>query len=210
MISIILADDHDVVRAGLQAILSPHPDLRIVAEAEDGDGLLAAMREHRPDVVIMDVSMPGPGPFELVDRIVRAGAAAVVLSMRPAEQVGVRLLKAGVAAYLEKSESVDHLVPAIRRAAEGGVYVPPAVGAHMAQLLGAGQSVEEEPHERLSRREFQVLVRLARGLSVKRTAVDLSLSPKTVSTYRARLLEKLGVDSTAELIRYAIERGLVD
>lgn len=208
MIKLLLADDHPVVREGLRRVVADSPDMVVVGEAATSDQLLAQVDPLGPDVVLLDISMPGPGLF-LVLRALRDRRPAIrtlVLSVHPEGQYAVRALKAGAAGYLTKDQAPHELLVAIRRVHGGGRYVSPALEDQLAHGRQAG--VESAPHEQLSDREFEVLRLLGAGSRVGDIAARLSLSPKTVSTYRARILAKLKVKSTAALIRYAVEQDV--
>ena len=209
MIRIVLADDHALVREGLRRILEDHPDLQVVAEAETGEEVLRAVAAAPVDVLVLDISMPGPGVFELLARLGEdhRSVRTVVLTMHPEDQYAVRVLRAGAAGYLSKERSSDLLVEAIRTAHRGKVFVSPSLGDTLARHV-AGRS-ERPLHESLSDRELDVLVRLAQGQSTQSIAADLSLSRKTVSTYHSRIRRKLHVQADAELVRFALEQGLI-
>ncbi len=208
MIRIVIADDHALVREGLRRIIEHHSDLEVSAEAESHDDLFLALGKHEVDVVLMDVSMPGVGFIESLDRV-RAGwprIRVLVVSMHPEEQWAIRAFRSGAAGYLTKRHSAEELAEAIRRVHAGGRYVTAALADVLAAQLVSGS--EGSAHDALSKREFEVLCRLGSGRMVKRIAADLGLSPKTVSTYRSRILEKLALGSTAEIIRYVVEHDL--
>jgi two-component system invasion response regulator UvrY len=208
MIHILVADDHAVIREGLRRILEEHADLKVVAEAGTGDELMAALTVSSVDVLVLDISMPGPGVFALLERL-RAEhprLRCVVLTVHPADQYAVRVLRAGAAGFLTKEQSPDLLVDAIRKAYQGGVYVSPSLAEHLAANVASRHA--GEPHEGLSDRELEVLVRIAGGQSIKAISADLSLSPKTVSTYHSRIRKKLALRSDAELTRYVLEHHL--
>lgn len=208
-IRVILADDHAVVRAGLARLLEEQPDIRVVGEAADGDATLRLAREVPADVLLLDVRMPGPGFLETL-RHVRARAPALrvlVLSVQPEDHFAVRALRAGAAGYLSKERSSEELVQAVRRVHGGQRYLTSAVAERLADHLGADGV--RPPHEDLSDREHEIFVRIAMGEAVSDIAADLSLSPKTVSTYRARVLSKLGLKTNADLARYAVEHDLL-
>jgi two-component system invasion response regulator UvrY len=209
VIRVILADDHAVVREGLRRILEEHADLHVVAEAGTGDDTMRALVESPADVVVLDISMPGPGVFSLLARIEaeHAKVRCVVLTVHPEEQYAVRVLRAGAAGYLSKERSPDLLVEAIRKAHSGGVYVSPSLAEKLAARLARPDAGER--HETLSAREFEVLVRIAGGQSIKAIAAELSLSRKTVSTYHTRIRKKLHLQTDAELVRYALEYHLI-
>jgi two-component system invasion response regulator UvrY len=210
VIRVVLADDHALVREGLRRILEEHADLRVVAEVGTGDEVLRAVAASPVDVVVLDISMPGPGVFELLKRLgeTHRTVRTVVLTMHPEDQYAVRVLRAGAAGYLSKERSSGLLVEAIRKAYRGEVFVSPSLADTLAaQVVGRGR---RPTHQLLSDRELDVLVRLAKGQTVKAIAADLSLNRKTVSTYHSRIRRKLHLQSDADLIRYALEHGLAD
>jgi DNA-binding NarL/FixJ family response regulator len=207
VIRVVLADDHKMVRAGLRRLLSDFPDLAVVDEVTTGDQLLERVGRQDVDVAVADVSMPGPGIIELI-RGMRAAAPRVrviVLSMHPEEQYAVRVLRAGASGYLNKEEPGEQLAEAIRNAHAGRRYVSAALAQTLAASLDRERTASVED---LSDRELEVLRLMGAGKSGKQIAALLRVSPKTVSTYRARLLEKLNLHTTADLIRFALERGL--
>ena len=205
---ILVADDHDLVRQGIHRMVEQHRDLEVAAEASDGDQLLECLRTGRVDVVVMDISMPGPGFLKTL-RTVKANwptLPVLVVSMHPEEEWAVQALRAGASGYLSKRHSATELVAAIRQVHGGGLFVTQELAEGLAARLV--RSTEGPAHGSLSRREFEVLCLLGEGLMVKRVAARLGLSPRTVSTYRARILEKLGLRTTADIIRYVAEHGL--
>jgi two-component system invasion response regulator UvrY len=210
MIKVFVADDHAVVRRGVLQILEEAPDMVSVGEASTGRGVLRAMRKHACDVLVLDISMPDGGGLEVLKQLqtLKPHLRVLILSMYPEKQYALRALKAGAAGYLTKESAPDELITAIRQVAEGGRYITQSLAEKLAAELKS--DVEKEPHETLSDREYQVMTLLAAGKSATEIAAELSLSIKTVSTYRARVLEKLRLSSTAEIIRFAIERGLVE
>lgn len=208
MIRVLLADDHAVVRAGLRRVLEEHADLLVVAEAGTGDEVVRALGESPSDVVVLDISMPGPGVFSLLARLKaeHPRVRCVVLTMHLESQYAVRVLQAGAAGFLSKEQSPEFLVEAIRKAHAGGVYVSPSLAEQLASRVGNPPA--REPHETLSNRELEVLVRIGRGQSIKAIAADLAISPKTVSTFHSRIRKKLALQSDAELTRYVLEHRL--
>jgi DNA-binding NarL/FixJ family response regulator len=210
MIRVLIADDHAVVREGLKQIINEAPELTVAGEAADGAEALDKSRSLDCDVLVLDISMPGLTGLDIVKevRAARPELPVLILSMHPEEQFAVRLLKAGAAGYLSKESAPDELVNAIRKVVNGGKYVSSELAEKLAFDLEAGSS--KLPHESLSDREFQVLRMLASGKTVKEIAEQLSLSVKTVSTYRTRLLGKMNLKTNAELIHYAIRHHLVD
>ena len=204
MIRILVADDHKIMRDGLKRILATTPDMQVAGEAATGDETLALVRANDYDVVMVDMSMPGLAGMDLIKRlkIEKPQLRLLVLSMHGEQQYAARALKAGAAGYLNKDSAGEQLVSAIRKIAAGGVYITEAAAATL--LQGGGT-----PHESLSDREFEVLRLLVEGLGPTEIAERLHLSVKTVSTHKTRILEKLKLRSTAELVRYAIEHRLL-
>ena len=207
MIRVLLADDHGLVREGLRAILAKGADIEVAAEAANGDEVLALARKEEFDVALLDLSMPGLSGIALIKRlkIERPKLRILVLSMHGEAQYAARALKAGASGYLTKDSAASQLLGAIRKIAAGGVQISEAAAA---QLIGTAQ--DESPHEKLSDREYEVLRRIVAGGTVTDIADALNLSVKTISTHKARILQKLRVGGTAELVRYAIEHGLAD
>lgn len=209
MIQLMIADDHPVVREGLKRIVAEQDDMTVVAEATSGDEVLEKIRDQQVQLLLLDIAMPGPGFLETLKRVkaVRADMPVLVLSVHPEEQYARRALKAGASGYLTKDHSPEELAGAIRKVAGGGRYI----SSSLAEKLAFDLEGKDEPlHRSLSDREFQFLVKLASGSSLKEIAEELTISPKTVSTYRARVLEKMNFRTNAELIRYALDHDLVD
>ncbi|HSC97980.1 MAG TPA: response regulator transcription factor [Casimicrobiaceae bacterium] len=209
MIRVLIADDHPVVRAGLRRIAEEDKDIIVTAEASNGEEALTAMRSAIVDIVLLDISMPGVPFIDTLKRLREdhPTVRVLVLSAHPEDQWAVRALRAGASGYLTKDHSPDQLVEALRRVFRGGRYVSPTLAEQLASRLGS--EFAGAPHEILSDREFDVLRGLGAGHTVKDVASDLGLSPKTVSTYRTRLMEKLAVSSNADLVRYASQHGLI-
>jgi two-component system invasion response regulator UvrY len=209
VIRVLLADDHAVVREGIRRLLEERTGLAIVAEAATVPELLAELRRTPTDVLLLDIAMPGPGIVETLREVkgIQPRARSLVLTAQPEAEYAVRVIRAGAAGYLTKDRSLEQLVEAIRRVYRGAMYVSPTLGEALAARLG---TIEREPgHEVLSDREFEVLKGLAGGEPVKAIAARMAVSPKTVTTYRTRLLQKLNLHSNAELVRYAVEHGLL-
>lgn len=204
MIRLVIADDHPLIRAGFRQLASGDATIEVVGEAADAAGLLKVLATTRADVAAVDVGMPGPGFQTLIQRI-RTDFPAVgvlVVSMYPEGQVALRALQAGAVGYVTKTHAEAELLAAVRKVACGGRYVTPSLAEWLAERLANGLDEVEE----LSDRERDVLRLLAEGKSHKEIASILAISAKTISTYRARLLTKLGVRTTAELIRYALQQ----
>jgi DNA-binding NarL/FixJ family response regulator len=210
MIRVLIADDHAIVREGLKQILSDIPDMMVVDEAVDGEEALRKARTETWDVLVLDLAMPGRSGFDILKHLKyeRPQQAVLVLSMHAEEMYAVRVLKAGASGYLTKESTPHELVKAIRKVLSGGKYVSAGLAETLALRLDS--STEFPLHDTLSDREFQVLRMMASGKTTTEVAGELSLSVKTVSTYRARILEKLKLKNSAEAIRYAVDHQLVD
>jgi two-component system invasion response regulator UvrY len=210
MIKILIADDHPVVRKGLREIIEETSDMEVADEASNGQEVLAKVFKRDFDVVLLDISMPGRSGLDILKELKSQlpKLAVLVLSIHPEEQYAVRVLKAGASGYLTKKSAPEELVTALRKVSAGGKYVSPSLAEKLASALETG--IEKPPHEALSAREYEVMRKIALGKTVTEIAKELFLSPKTISTYRSRILEKIGIKNNAELIRYAIKNRLVD
>jgi len=210
MTRVVIADDHVLVRRGLAELLHEMDDMQVAGEAGSGDDLLRIVRDERVDVVVMDMNMPGPSGLDLVKSL-RAEfpkLPILVLSAHPEDQYAVRVVRAGAMGYLTKESAEQDLVDAVRRVSSGKRYLTQTLAASLLDALDVDP--DEDPHAALSDREYQVLRLIASGITVGGIAERLSLSVKTVSTYRSRLLQKMGMSNNAEITRYALENGLVD
>lgn len=209
MIRVLLADDHDIVRKGIRSLLQEEPDIHIVAEAATAREALSTAGREPLDLVLLDISLPDRNGLDVLRELktLQPQLGVLVLSIHPEEQYALPCLKAGANGYLCKDSSPSELVSAIRKVASGERYITPSVAERLADLIG--RQSEYPPHLRLSARELSVMLLIAAGKSVKEAANELGLSVKTVSTYRARVLEKMGMRSNADLIRYAVRGGLV-
>jgi DNA-binding NarL/FixJ family response regulator len=208
MIRVVIADDHTIVREGLKQLLGAADDLEVVGEAQDGFEALKIVREREFDVLLVDLSMPGKGGMELIKQVraEKPKLRILVLSMHAEHQYAVRAIKAGASGYLTKDSASKELVSALRKVAAGGATISAEVAEQLAR--SAMPSAEGPPHASLSDREFQVFEALVAGTSVSDIATTLNLSVKTVSTHKARILEKMGLANQAELVRYAIRHRL--
>jgi DNA-binding NarL/FixJ family response regulator len=205
---VLIADDHAVVRRGLKQILLDEFGALEVGEAADAHETLRLAHARDWDLVVLDISMPGRNGLEVLKELkqTRPRLPVLILTTYPEEQYAVRVLRAGAAGYMTKEGAPEHLVEAVRRVTAGGRYITPTLADLLVTNLAAA---DRPPHEALSDREFQVLRLIASGKTVGQIADALSLSPNTVSTYRARILEKTGMKTNAELTHYAISNGLV-
>jgi DNA-binding NarL/FixJ family response regulator len=209
MTRIVLCDDHALIRRGIRDTLTEQPDLEVVGEAGDYGELRALLRGTPCDVLVLDISLPGRSGLDVLHALKEEGSAIKVLivSMYPEDQYALRTLRAGAYGYVNKGGDAAQIVAAVRTVAQGRKYVTP----EMAQMLveNLTQPVSELAHEKLSDRELQTLVLIASGKRLSDIAEELTLSPKTVSVYRARVLEKLGLTNNSELTVYAIRNGIV-
>ncbi|TAN48694.1 MAG: response regulator transcription factor [Methylococcaceae bacterium] len=209
MIRLLIADDHAIVREGLKQLFALCDDFVVAGEAANGGQVLDAIHGGDLDMVLLDMTMSGVSGIDLISRI-RAHhprLPVLVLSMHNEPQIAKRALKAGASGYLTKDSDPETLVSAIRRVAAGGRYIEPALAEQM--VFEAGANSLETPHERLSDREFQILRLLAQGHSVNEIADMLAISNRTVSTHKTRLMQKIGVDNNAKLVRYALTHALL-
>jgi two-component system, NarL family, invasion response regulator UvrY len=209
-VRILIVDDHFVVRQGLKLVLSEHFSKAKFGEAADGNEALEAVWSQEWDIVLLDISMPGRGGLEALKDIKHSKPKlpVIVLSMHPEDQFSIRMLKLGASAYIRKDSAGHELVNAVSAALEGRRYITPSLAEKLALHLTYEQ--DGQLHEALSDREYQVMCLLASGKTVKEIGNDLSLSVKTISTYRTRILEKLNLKNNSQIMRYAVQRGLVD
>lgn len=210
MLRIFIADDHPIVRQGLKQMITETQDMVVANEASNGQELLNKIKEGDYDVVVLDITMPGRDGVDVLRELKneRPRLPVLMLSIHPEEQYALRALKAGASGYLTKESAPDELVAAIRKVSRGGKYVSPALAEKLAFELETGR--DQAPHEALSNREYQVMCMIASGKTVMEIAQELSLSEKTISTYRTRILEKMIMKNNAQLTHYAIKNQLVD
>lgn len=209
MIRIAICDDHQIVRAGFRQILADIPDMQVVAEAATGRDALNIARQKICDVMLLDIAMPDQNGVDAL-RAIKQGQPdlpILILSGYPVEQYAVNLLRAGASGYLNKECDPEELLKAIRIAVSGRRYVTHEVGELLAQ--GFDKETDAAPHTELSDREFQIFLHLAEGKTVSNIAEELSLSVKTISTYRTRVMEKMSLSSNSELTYYALKKGLL-
>lgn len=211
MIRILIADDHDILRAGLKHILQDSGDIVVAGEASDGYQVLTQLRAEKWDAIVLDLSMPGKSGIELIKQIKGEfpRLPILILSMHKEDLYAVRALKAGASGYLCKDSAETLLVQAIRKVAGGGLFIDQAVAEKLAVEMLTG-TTNGAPHSRLTDREYQIFLLVAKGHGVTDISRQLNLSVKTVSTHKTRILEKMGLANSAELIHYAIRHKLVD
>ncbi len=209
MIQVILCDDHALIRRGIRDTLSDAPDIEVVGEASDYPELRTLMRTQGCDVLVLDINMPGRSGLDVLHALKEEGSQVRVLivSMYPEDQYAIRALRAGAHGYVNKSGDPQSLVLAVRTVSQGRKYVTPEIAQMLVESLTA--SATEQAHQKLSDRELQTLVMIASGKRLTDIAQELMLSPKTVSVYRARVLEKLNLANNSEMTVYAIRNGLV-
>ncbi len=199
---VAICDDHKIVREGLKQIISGFAEFEVVADVESGEALFQVIRDHQVHLIILDVSLPGRNGLEVLKQIkaLRPEINVLVLSMYPEDQFAIRMLKAGASGYLHKDSEPGLLLEALRSITRGGEYLSPKI----TQLLFREMSgkTSDLPHKHLSDREYEVLLYIGEGISISEIANRLSLSVKTISTYRTRILEKMGMDNNSDLVKY--------
>ena len=211
-VKLFVVDDHAIVRRGIVQVLSENPDVQVVAEAADYAGLRAELKKHgEPDVLVMDVGLPGKNGIDILKalRDEHPKLKVLMVSMYPEDQYAVRAFRAGAFGYLNKASAPEKLLEALSQVIAGRKYVTPEIAQALIENLNAPED-QAAPHEKLSDREFQTLKLIASGKRLSDIAEELALSPKTVSVYRARILEKMGMSNNAELTHYAIKNNLVE
>ena len=212
MIRILIADDHAVVRRGVKQILEEEPDLRVLGQATNSDEVIQNIQEKDWDILILDITLPDRNGLDILKEVktLRPDLPVLILSMHSEEEFAVRALKLKASGYVTKGSVPEELVLAIRMILKGHRYISPSFTEKIANYIELDNDIEKPLHERLSKREKEVLIMIGSGKSITDIAETLYLSVKTISTYRKRILEKLKLETTAELIRYAIENYLVD
>ena len=212
MVRILIADDHAVVRRGVKQILEEEPDLKVLGQATNSEEVIQNIQEKDWDILILDISLPGRNGLDILKEVkmLRPDLPVLILSMHPEEEFAVRALKLKASGYVTKGSVPEELVLAIKMILKGNRYISPSFTEKVASYLELENDTEKPLYERLSKREKEVLIMLGSGKSITEIAETLYLSVKTISTYRKRILEKLKLETTAELIRYAIENSLVD
>ena len=210
MIRIVVADDHTIVREGLKQLLGAAGDVEVVGEAQNGHEVMERVRGLDFDLLLLDMSMPGKSGIDLIKqaRSERPKLKILVLSMHEENQYAVRAIRAGASGYLTKESASRQLVDAIRKVASGGAFISAEVAQQLA--LGAMPDAKGPPHSALSDREYQIFMLIAGGKSISDIAAQLNLSAKTVSTHKANILQKMNLETTVDLVRYALSHRLVD
>lgn len=208
MIRILIADDHPIIRSGLRQIIADEFDMKVICEAENAEEMFLALKKEKPDIIVLDISMPGMSGIEALEILHRdfGKIPVLVLSGMPEEHYGLRIIKSGGSGYLHKESAPVELVKAIRQIINGNHYLSPSLSDQVINNLE--KKDVKFPHQRLSNREFEVMCLIASGKSVTQIAETLFLSPKTVSTYRCRILEKMNMKNNSELTHYSIKNNL--
>lgn len=209
MIRILITDDHPVVRQGIRQILNDLEEEKIIQEAGNGRELFAKLNKNDFDIILLDISMPDRSGFDILDEIkkTKPDIPVLILTMYPQEQYAIRAFKLGASGFLMKITAADELLVAVRKILKGAKYITPSLAESLAESF---DETDKPIHTKLSEREHTVFIKIARGKSIREIAEDLLLSEKTISTYRSRVLNKLELKTTAELIRYALKEGLVE
>lgn len=211
MINVVIADDHPLIREGIQKVVNGTTDLKVVGEAENGNELLDILEKEKPNILVLDITMPGRSGLELLKHInsLYPDLPVLILSIHSEERFAIRALKAGAYGYLTKTSISEELIKAIRKiTTEKRKYITSEVAEQLASQVDINK--DNPIHEELSDREFQVLCMIAKGMKVKDIAQELSLSPQTIHTYRTRIKEKMNVSSNVEMTRYTIENNLIE
>lgn len=209
MINLLIVDDHPLIRQGLRQTFLDTNDIRVSGEASDSASALAEIENHNYDAVILDLSLPGRSGLDLLKQIKNLSPSlpVLILSVFPESQYAIRVLKAGADGYISKESHPDELIQAVRKIVTGGKYISPTLAEKLANSLT--EAIQHPTHEILSDREFQTMLAIASGKTVKEIAAELNLSVKTISTYRTRILRKMHLKNNAEIICYAVRLGLV-
>lgn len=211
MSKVLIADDHAVVRRGLKQIITEEPDFEIAGEASSGQEVLDLMEANGCDVVVLDITMPDKNGLTVLQemKVKRPSVPVLILSMHPEDQFAIRALKLGASGYLTKESAPEELIGALKHILRGGKYVSSTLAEQLIVEIGGGDLMTITP-DRLSEREYQVLKLIASGRGIAQIAGELSLSVKTISTYRTRLLLKMKLKTNADLVRYAVQHGIID
>lgn len=210
MISVYIADDHSIVREGMRSLITSAPDMEVVGEAPDGDQALREIPDCEPTVFLMDMTMPGCSGLQLIETILRRmpNLRVLVLSMHQEELYATRTIRAGAHGFITKTRPPGELLDALRQVARGQIYIPLELAHKLARDALIGRS-EDLPHNRLTRREYAIFIDLVQGMTVSDIAEKLHVSSKTVSTHKARLMEKMDTKGISDLVRYAMNHGLL-
>ncbi len=210
MIKILLADDHPIIIKGLKQIIEEEDDMKVTGEARNGNEALDLMRKNDYDIAILDITMPKKTGVEVIEEMkyLKKKIPVLVLSVHPEDQFAMRVLKTGAKGYMTKESAPENIVDAIKKIINGGKYISPTLAEKILSDINSDRV--ESPHETLSNREFQIIVMIASGKTLKEIAEELNLNIKTISTYRQRILEKMNMTSNSELTRYVLDNKLMN
>lgn len=210
MIKILLADDHPIIIKGLKQIIEEEDDMKVTGEAKNGNEALDLMRKNDYDIAILDITMPKKTGVEVIEEMkyLKKKIPVLVLSVHPEDQFAMRVLKTGAKGYMTKESAPENIVDAIKKIINGGKYISPTLAEKILSDINSDR--DEAPHETLSNREFQIIVMIASGKTLKEIAEELNLNIKTISTYRQRILEKMNMTSNSELTRYVLDNKLMN
>jgi DNA-binding NarL/FixJ family response regulator len=210
MIKILLADDHPIIIKGLKQIIEEEDDMKVTGEAKNGNEALDLMRKNDYDIAILDITMPKKTGVEVIEEMkyLKKKIPVLVLSVHPEDQFAMRVLKTGAKGYMTKESAPENIVDAIKKIINGGKYISPTLAEKILSDINSDR--DEAPHETLSNREFQIIVMIASGKTLKEIAEELNLNIKTISTYRQRILEKMNMTSNSELTRYVLDNRLMN
>lgn len=206
---ILICDDHKIVRDGLRQILQQLPEVTFIGEAKDGKEALILLKGDQYDVVLLDISLPDRNGLEVLQSVKAKWPSTnvLMLSMHPQEQYAIRALKLGASGYLTKDTAAEELILAIKKVSEGGKYISQSLAENLA--LHLDEDMDRLKHEILSNREFEIMIKIANGKSLQEIGNELFISVKTVSTYRCRIMEKMGLKKNTDLTRYCLENNLI-
>lgn len=207
---ILIADDHKIVREGLKEILNRLHEITYIAEAQDGNETLSMLAQELFDLILLDISLPGSTGLEVLQSIMkkRPGQNVLILSMHPPEQYAIRALRLGASGYLTKDTASEELITAVKKITSGGKYISTSLADNIASYLD--KDSVKPAHEELSEREFEIMLKIAAGIPLKHIGEELFISGKTVSTYRSRIMEKMGLQNNSEITHYCFKNGLIE
>ena len=211
MTKVLIADDHAIVRAGIRRLIDDHSSMEVSSEASDGNEVLKFVDDQTYDIIVLDINMPNLNGLDTLKELrnKQPNTPVLVLSMYPESQYAIRALRSGASGYLTKEAAPENLIQAIEKIVSGGRYITPELAEQLAYALGSNEHKQENPHQVLSDREYQIMCAIASGKSVSEIGKELNLSVKTISTYRTRVFDKMGFENNAQLTHYVIKNNLL-